>query len=47
MTVERLAETDLLQAAREDGVRDLREVELAVLEVDGKTSFFLRQQEAH
>jgi uncharacterized membrane protein YcaP (DUF421 family) len=46
MKVERLAETDLLQAAREDGVRDLREVELAVLGVDGKTSFF-RQQEAH
>jgi uncharacterized membrane protein YcaP (DUF421 family) len=31
MKVERLPESDLLQAAREEGVRDLREVELAVL----------------
>ena len=40
MKVERLAETDLLQAAREEGIRDLRDVELAVLEVDGNISFF-------
>jgi uncharacterized membrane protein YcaP (DUF421 family) len=44
MKVERLAESDLLQAAREQGIRDLREVELAVLEVDGQISFFLRRQ---
>ena len=44
MKVERLAESDLLQAAREAGIRDLGEVELAVLEVDGKVSFFLRHQ---
>jgi uncharacterized membrane protein YcaP (DUF421 family) len=46
MKVERLAETDLLQGAREQGIRDLREVELAVLEVDGQISFFLRRQAA-
>jgi uncharacterized membrane protein YcaP (DUF421 family) len=33
---------DLLRAAREEGIRDLREVKLAVLEVDRKISFFLR-----
>ncbi|MHA6796450.1 DUF421 domain-containing protein [Pseudonocardia bannensis] len=44
MKVERLPESDLLQAAREQGIRDLRDVELAVLEVDGKISFFLRRQ---
>ena len=42
MKVERLAESDLLQGAREAGIRDLRDVELAVLEVDGKISFFRR-----
>jgi uncharacterized membrane protein YcaP (DUF421 family) len=40
MRVERLTDSDLLQAAREEGIRDLREVELALLEVDGKISFF-------
>ncbi|WP_214368307.1 DUF421 domain-containing protein [Pseudonocardia sp. H11422] len=44
MKVERLPETELLQAAREQGIRDLRDVELAVLEVDGGISFFLRRE---
>jgi uncharacterized membrane protein YcaP (DUF421 family) len=46
MKVERMADTDLLQAAREAGIRDLREVELAVLEIDGKVSFFTRRDES-
>lgn len=40
MKLERLTEVELLQAARESSIRDLREVELAVLEADGKISFF-------
>jgi uncharacterized membrane protein YcaP (DUF421 family) len=40
MRLERLSETELLLAAREAGIRDLREVELAVAEVNGKISFF-------
>jgi uncharacterized membrane protein YcaP (DUF421 family) len=37
---ERLSVDDLLAAAREQGVRRLTQVDLAVLEVDGKISFF-------
>ncbi|MCW2903854.1 MAG: hypothetical protein JWO67_6119 [Streptosporangiaceae bacterium] len=40
MKLERLSRTELLQAAREAGIRDLGDVELAVAEVDGKISFF-------
>jgi uncharacterized membrane protein YcaP (DUF421 family) len=40
MKLERLTETELLQAAREAGIRDLRDVELAVAEVNGTISFF-------
>jgi uncharacterized membrane protein YcaP (DUF421 family) len=40
MRLERLSETELLQAAREAGIRDLSDVELAVAEVNGKISFF-------
>lgn len=40
MKLERLTEIELLQAAREQGIRDLRDVELALLEPDGKISFF-------
>jgi uncharacterized membrane protein YcaP (DUF421 family) len=32
--------SDLFEAAREAGIRDLRQVELAVLETDGSFSFF-------
>jgi uncharacterized membrane protein YcaP (DUF421 family) len=40
MKLERLTVTELLQAAREEGIRNLRDIELAVAEVDGKISFF-------
>jgi uncharacterized membrane protein YcaP (DUF421 family) len=40
MRLERLSETELLQAAREAGIRDLSDVELAVAEVNGRISFF-------
>ncbi len=39
---ERMTRTELLEAARKNGVRDLSEVELAVLENDGTLSFFTR-----
>jgi uncharacterized membrane protein YcaP (DUF421 family) len=39
---ERLTRTELLVAARKQGVRDLGDVELAVLENDGSISFFTR-----
>lgn len=44
MSLEGLSETDLLQAARQQGIRNLADVELAVLEVDGSISFFTRQR---
>jgi uncharacterized membrane protein YcaP (DUF421 family) len=37
---ERLSTNDLLAAAREKGLRRLDDIELAVLEADGKISFF-------
>lgn len=40
---ERLTRTELLAAARKEGVRDLADVELAVLENDGSLSFFTRR----
>jgi uncharacterized membrane protein YcaP (DUF421 family) len=39
---ERMTRTELLEAARKNGVRDLSDVELAVLENDGTLSFFTR-----
>ena len=36
----RLPEHDLRAAARQQGIADLREVELAVMEVNGRLSFF-------
>jgi uncharacterized membrane protein YcaP (DUF421 family) len=42
---QKLSETDLLAAARHQGIRDLLEVDLAVLEADGRISFFTRQGE--
>jgi uncharacterized membrane protein YcaP (DUF421 family) len=41
---QRLSEADLLAAARQQGVRSLSDVELAVLEADGRISFFTREQ---
>ena len=43
MRQQKLSETDLAIAARQQGIRDLTRVELAILEPDGKVSFFLRQ----
>ncbi|MFL6238486.1 MAG: DUF421 domain-containing protein [Actinomycetes bacterium] len=43
---ERLTLNDLMAAAREQGIRQFREIELAVLEADGKISFFNKQQSA-
>jgi uncharacterized membrane protein YcaP (DUF421 family) len=37
---QKLSDTDLAVAARQQGIRDLREVGLAILEADGKVSFF-------
>ena len=39
---ERLPMDDVLEAARKEGIRDLAEVDLAVLETDGSISFFCR-----
>jgi uncharacterized membrane protein YcaP (DUF421 family) len=40
MRHQRFSTTDLLAVARQEGIRDITEVELAVLEADGKVSFF-------
>jgi uncharacterized membrane protein YcaP (DUF421 family) len=40
MARERMSVADLMASAREKGVRRLTEVDLAVLETDGKISFF-------
>lgn len=42
MRRERLSASDLMVAARLQGIRRLQEVELAVLEADGRISFFTR-----
>src|SRR5512142_480455 len=38
----RLSMTDLVAAARQQGIRSLTDIELAVLEADGRISFFTR-----
>jgi uncharacterized membrane protein YcaP (DUF421 family) len=43
---ERIALNDLMASAREQGIRRFRDIELAVLEADGKISFFTKQDEA-
>jgi uncharacterized membrane protein YcaP (DUF421 family) len=43
MRAERLAINDLMAAAREEGIKRFRDIELAVLEADGKISFFTKQ----
>jgi uncharacterized membrane protein YcaP (DUF421 family) len=40
LTAERMSINDLFAAAREQGIRRLSDIELAVLEADGKVSFF-------
>lgn len=42
MAMERLSATELREAARKEGIGDLGEVDLAVLENDGSVSFFRR-----
>lgn len=42
MRQQRLSDTDFAAAARQQGIRDLTSVELAILEADGKISFFSR-----
>jgi uncharacterized membrane protein YcaP (DUF421 family) len=42
LAAERMTRTELMEAARKQGIRDLSEVELAVLENDGAVSFFKR-----
>jgi uncharacterized membrane protein YcaP (DUF421 family) len=37
---QRFTESDLLATARQQGIRDLADIELAILEADGKVSFF-------
>ena len=46
MRQQKLSEADLAIAARQQGIRDLGRVELAILEADGKMSFFLRENTA-
>jgi uncharacterized membrane protein YcaP (DUF421 family) len=46
MQRERMSPDDLMAAAREKGIRRLTEVDLAVLETDGKVSFFTEGAES-
>ena len=43
---ERMSIDDLYTQARQQGIRKLSEIELAILETDGKVSFFTRNGEA-
>lgn len=43
MRGERLSMDDLMAAAREDGIERFSQIRLAVLETDGKISFFTRE----
>jgi len=45
MRGQRLSDDDLIAAARQQGIRDLTELDLAVLEADGKISFFKARSE--
>jgi uncharacterized membrane protein YcaP (DUF421 family) len=45
MRRQRLSVADLLVAAREEGIRRTSEIEYAVLEADGRISFFTRDAE--
>lgn len=46
MKTQRLAEADLLVAAREQGIRRTSDIEYAVLEADGRLSFFTYEADA-
>lgn len=43
---ERMTRTELAEAARKQGIRDLAEVDLAVLENDGTLSFFRKENDS-
>ena len=43
---ERMSLDDVYAQARQQGIRKLSEIELAILETDGKVSFFTRNSEA-
>lgn len=43
---QRLSTSDLLAAARQQGIRSLGDVDLAILENDGKISFFTRSEDS-
>lgn len=43
MRQQRLSETDLLAAARQQGIRSLADLDVAILEADGKVSFFTHE----
>ncbi len=43
---QRFSESDLLATARQQGIRRLADIELAILEADGKVSFFTATQES-
>lgn len=46
MRSQRLAVADVLVAAREEGIRRTSEIDYAVLEADGRLSFFTRDSES-
>jgi len=43
---QRFTESDLLATARQQGIRDVADIELAILESDGKVSFFNATQQS-
>jgi uncharacterized membrane protein YcaP (DUF421 family) len=43
---QRFTESDLLATARQQGIRDIADIELAILEADGKVSFFTATEQA-
>jgi uncharacterized membrane protein YcaP (DUF421 family) len=45
MRRERITTYDLHEAARGNGIRDVKDIELALLEPDGSFSFFAREKE--
>jgi uncharacterized membrane protein YcaP (DUF421 family) len=47
LTAERMSIQDLFAAAREQGIRRLSDIELAVLEADGKISFFSAEDDGN
>ena len=47
LPIERLTVDELLEEARDQGISDLRDVRLAVLEPDGKFSFITKEGDRH